>query len=97
MHTTAQANTTLDSKGKSLAKPDMWCRVKRFVSVPYVSVAILAFVAVASSAVWFAIGGSWWFPVCVAVSAVSMILVCSCVYKCWIQRKAVHQSFCFKK
>jgi hypothetical protein len=52
---------------------------------------------VAASAVWFTVGGSWWFPVCVAVSAVSMIAVWGCVYKCWIQRKAMHQSFCSKK
>jgi hypothetical protein len=49
---------------------------------------------VAASAVWFTVGGSWWFPVSVAVSTVSMIAVWGCVYKCWIQRKSMHRSFC---
>jgi hypothetical protein len=52
---------------------------------------------VAASAVWLAVGGSWWFPVCLALSTISMIAVCSCVYKCWIQRKAVHRSSSWKK
>lgn len=97
MNRMAQTMTTSDSKVKSLDKSDTWGRVRGIFGTPYRPVAMLAFVAVVSSAVWFAIGGSWWFPICIAVSAISMILVCSCVYRCWIQRKTLHQSFCFKK
>ena len=91
MNNRAETIATPDSKVESPVKSSAWCRIRGFIGAPYLQVAVLAFVAVAASAVWLAIGGSWWFPVCVALSAVSMIAVCSCVYKCSTQRKAVHQ------
>jgi hypothetical protein len=97
MNTRAEPISSLSSHGEDSAKSDTWCRVMSLVKTPYLPVAALGFVAVAASAVWLVVGGSWWFPVCLAVSAVSMIGVWWSVYKCWIQRKAIHQSFCPKK
>ena len=97
MNTRAGTIATPDNEAEASVKSDAWCRVRKFVGTPYLAVAALALIAVTASAVWFAVGGSWWFPLCVAVSAVSMIAVWWSVYKCWIQRKAIHQSFCSKK
>ena len=97
MNTRGETIAIPDNEAKASAGADAWCRIRNSVRTPYVPVATLALIAVAASAVWFTVGGSWWFPVCVAVSAVSMIAVWGCVYKCWIKRKAMHRSFCSKK
>jgi fucose 4-O-acetylase-like acetyltransferase len=97
MDARAETIATPDNEAKASVKSNAWCRVRSFVGTPYLPVAALALVAVAASAVWFTMGGSWWFPLCVAVSALSMIAVWWCVYKGWIQRKAIHGSFCSKK
>ena len=97
MNTRTETIAIPDNEAKASVESNAWCRVRNFVGTPYLPVAALALIAVAASAVWFTVGGSWWFPVCVAVSSVSLIAVWGCVYKCWIQRKAMHQSFCSKK
>ena len=97
MNTRAETIAIPDNEAEASVKSDAWCRVRNFIGTPYLPVAALALIAVAASAVWFTMGGSWWFPLCVAVSALSMIAVWRCVYKCWIQRKATHQSLCSKK
>jgi hypothetical protein len=97
MNNRAETIATPDSKVESPVKSNAWCRIRSFIGAPYLPVAVLAFVAVAASAVWLVVDGSWWFPVCVVLSAVSMIAVCSCVYRCWVQREAVHRYSGWKK
>jgi hypothetical protein len=96
MNHRAETIATPDSKVESPVRSNAWCRIRGFIGAPYLPVAVLAFVAVTASAVWLAIGGSWWFPVCLALSAVCMIAVLSCVYNCWIQRRTVHRSSHYK-
>jgi hypothetical protein len=91
--TTAMPGCEAESSDKSDARR----RIMHFLHTPHLPVAVLASAAVAASAVWLVVGGSWWFPVSVGLSAVCMIAVLSCVYNCWIQRKAVHQSSGWKK
>jgi len=75
MNTRGETIAIPDNEAKASAGADAWCRIWNSFRTPYVPVAALALIAVAASAVWFTVGGSWWFPVCVAVSAVSMIAV----------------------
>jgi hypothetical protein len=86
-----------DREAKASARQDTWCRLRDLAGTPYLPVAAMAFVAVAASAVWFTVDGSWWFPLSVAVSTAYMIAVWWCVYNCWLQRKVIHQSLCSKE
>jgi hypothetical protein len=96
MNTRVEAIAIPDGEAEASVKPDTWSRVRDFVGTPYLPVAALAFIAAAASAVWFRVGGSWWFPLSAAVSTVSIIAVWWCVYKCWLQRKVIHQSLSSK-
>jgi hypothetical protein len=97
MNTRTETIAIPDNEAEASVESNAWCRVRDFVGTPYLPVAALALIAVAASAVWFTVGGSWWFPLCAAVSALSMIAVWWCVFKCWMQRKAIHRSLCPKK
>jgi Flp pilus assembly protein TadB len=93
MNTRAETITIPGSKAEDSAQSKKWLRVKKLIGTPYLSPAALAVIAVTASVVWFVVGGWWWFPMCVVVSAVSMVELWRSVYTGWMQRKAMHQRF----